>query len=72
MHAWRPGFTTRSDFARENAEYVAMAALSGFITTEVLKGVFGRTWSVTSKGLEVIEEAYGIPSNLLVASDHDD
>jgi hypothetical protein len=49
--AWSDGFSTRSDFARTNAEAVAEAACQGLITTlNVITGEFGRQWLVTPKG----------------------
>jgi hypothetical protein len=49
--AWSDGFTTRSDFARSNAEAVAEAACRGLITTlNVVAGKWGNHWLVTPKG----------------------
>jgi hypothetical protein len=49
--AWSDGFTTRSDFARSNAEAVAEAACRGLITTlNVITGQHGKSWLVTPKG----------------------
>lgn len=53
-------FTTKSDFARDNADYVAMAASQGLISTRVMNDVFSRHWQITAKGNQVLEEAYGI------------
>jgi hypothetical protein len=52
--SWRGGFTTRSDFAREHADYIAIAACKGLITTGYLDGEWGRTWYVTAKGLKYL------------------
>jgi hypothetical protein len=50
--AYLGGFSTRSDYARNNAEIVAQAACEGLITTKnVLTGLHGRHWLVTPKGL---------------------
>lgn len=58
--AWLAGFTTKSDFAREYATFVAMAASSGLITTQIMPQVFGNSWTITSKGLVVLEDEYGV------------
>jgi hypothetical protein len=51
--AWLDQFSTRSDFARTNAEAIALAALHGLITTEVGGNeVFGNTWRITYRGLQ--------------------
>lgn len=49
--------TTKSDYARANAGYIAMAAHLGLITTLHLDGCYGNTWHVTSDGLAYLEEA---------------
>lgn len=54
------GFTCKSDFAREYAQFVAMAASSGFITTRLMEQVYGNVWQITSKGLVVLEDVYGV------------
>jgi hypothetical protein len=58
--AWITGFTTKSDFAREFADFVAMAASMGFITTRINSQVYGKQWQVTSRGLAALEHLYGI------------
>ena len=50
--AWNAPFTTKSDFARENADLIAMAASDGFITTRIATGLYGRTWHITPSGLQ--------------------
>lgn len=50
--AWNTPFTTKSDFARENANLIAMAASDGFITTRIATGLYGRTWQITAAGLQ--------------------
>lgn len=61
LEAWRKGFTTKSDFAREFTDYVAIAACMGFITTRIFPpDVWGSSWQITSKGLQALEEVYGI------------
>lgn len=59
--AWRSGFTTKSDFGRENADYVAIASCMGWITTRIFPpDVWGSTWNITAKGLLALEAIYGI------------
>lgn len=52
--------TTKSDFAREYADYIAMAASMGFISTRITETVYGRQWQITSRGLVALEDHYGI------------
>lgn len=51
-------FTTRSDFARENAEWVAVCCCEGFITTRVptLGTVYGRIYYITAMGMLRLRE----------------
>lgn len=58
--AWVRGFTTKSDFSREFADFVAMAASMGLITSRVMGQVFGRGWQITAKGLYALEHEYGV------------
>ena len=37
-----------------------MAASSGFITTQIGGAVFGNSWTITAKGLVVLEDVYGV------------
>lgn len=61
IEAWQRGFTTKSDFSRENTDYVAIAACMGWITTRIFPpDVWGSTWNITSKGLLALESIYGI------------
>ena len=53
--AWYQGFTTSSDFAREYAAHVAMAASSGLITTETEPDFYGKTWRITQEGLRQLD-----------------
>jgi len=57
--AWAAPFTTKSDFARECADLVAMAASDGFITTRIATGLYGNQWQITSKGLTHLETLGG-------------
>ena len=49
--AWWDPFTTRSDFSRENAELVAMAAVDGLISTKIASGLYGNKWFITEAGI---------------------
>lgn len=60
------GFTTRSDFARINAEAVAASAVQGFISTEVPGDGFGSVWRPTPLGLDAIYINGGKPSQLYI------
>ncbi len=50
------GFTVQSDFARKHADYVAMAASMGLISTRVHLNVFSREWRPTVGGLRWLNE----------------
>ncbi len=52
--AWIHPFKTQSDFARENANFVAMAASDGLITTKVATGLYGDRWLITDIGINHI------------------
>lgn len=58
------GFTTRSDFARLNAEAVAAAAIQGFLTTEVPREGFGSVWRPSPRGLGSLFINSGLPNHL--------
>jgi hypothetical protein len=60
------GFTTRSDFARNNAEAVAAAAVQGFITTEVPGEGYGSVWRPSPLGADALFINGGRPSHLYV------
>lgn len=49
--SWIGGFHTKSDFARYNADYIAIAVTTGLITTRLMGGEYGRKWWITPKGL---------------------
>ena len=57
--AWASPFTTKSDFAREHADFVAMAASDGFITTRQATGLYSNVWLITAKGLRHLETLGG-------------
>jgi len=56
IEAWLHGFSTRSNFARENAEAVACAAGEGLITTRIMVGEYGTVWRCTAKGVQTIHK----------------
>lgn len=49
--AWRKPFKLKSDYARDNAHFIAMAASDGFITTRIAAGLYGHVWHITPKGI---------------------
>jgi hypothetical protein len=46
----------KSDYARKEADIIAMAASLQLITTKVGKQRFTKTWLITSKGLTWLNE----------------
>lgn len=54
--AWLQGFRTKSNFAREFADEVAVAASLGLISTKIGKDRFDKTWHITRKGLDYLGE----------------
>lgn len=48
-------FRTKSDFAREQADYVAIAASLSLITVAQGAFTFTRDWRVTAKGLRYLQ-----------------
>ena len=58
-HAWSSPFTTRSGFARDNADLIAEAASRQLITTfDIPRNTWGRTWRITATGLDILEEQH--------------
>lgn len=55
--AWNRPFSTRSNFARDNAEVIAMCACLGYITTRLTSDAYGNTWKATAEGLALLDEA---------------
>lgn len=55
--AWENPFTTRSDFARNNMEAVAMAACLQLITVKHHNTLneWGNAWRITARGLQLLE-----------------
>lgn len=54
--AWLIGFRTKSNFAREFADEVAIAASLGLISTKIGKEQFDKTWHITRKGMDYLGE----------------
>lgn len=54
--AWLVGFRTKSNFAREFADEVAIAASLGLISTKIGKDQFDKTWHITRKGMDYLGE----------------
>lgn len=54
--AWLIGFRTKSNFAREYADEVAIAASLGLISTKIGKELFDKTWHITRKGMDYLGE----------------
>jgi len=52
-------FRTKSDFARENADFIGMAASDGFITTRIATGFYGRDWLITAAGIQHLHTLRG-------------
>jgi len=48
--------TVSSNFARERAPIIAMAASMGLISTKVTRDVYGRVWKLTVGGMKMINE----------------
>ena len=51
LEAYKRSFSVQSNYARDNAEHVAMAASLGYISTKVHNNVYSRDWRPTVKGL---------------------
>lgn len=59
QEAYRRTFTVKSDYARANAEFVAMAASMGLISTKLGGNVFSSDWRPTMRGLAFLEVKLG-------------
>lgn len=55
--AWLQGFRTKSDFARQFANEVAIAASLGMISTKIGAERFDKAWHITRKGLTFLQES---------------
>jgi hypothetical protein len=58
--AWKKPFKTKSDFARENADLIAMAASDGLLTIKLATGLYQRQWNVTPRGLSYLYTMTGM------------
>lgn len=65
--AWRNPFTVKSDFAREGAMHVSIAASEGFISTKIDEDVWGKKWLITEVGMEVKGELDEVIEEILRA-----
>jgi len=52
----RTPFTCKSKFARQNAEWIAVCASEGFLTTKVSAEKWGNRWRTTNNGKQLLEE----------------
>ena len=58
IEAWAGGCTTKSKFARESANIIAVAATEGLITTRLEEEVWGNRWMITEKGMNFMKEIH--------------
>ena len=58
VESWATGFTTKSKFARESANIVAVAATEGLLTTRLDEEVWGNRWMITEKGMQFMKEIH--------------
>lgn len=58
IESWAGGFTTKSKFAREAANIIAVAATEGLITTRLEEEVWGNRWMITEKGMQFMKEIH--------------
>lgn len=54
--AWRSPFTTKSDFARQYADFIAIASFEGMITTKLSEETWGKEWLITELGMAFRED----------------
>lgn len=59
---WSRPVKTKGDYAREQANLIAMAASDGFITTRIAAGLYGREWRITPAGLTHLYRLRSIPN----------
>ena len=58
MASWIGRITTKSDFARVEADAIAAAASEGYITTRIGQDEYSRLWLPTPVGLEYLSEVH--------------
>lgn len=54
--AWQGNFTTKSDFARTEADWIALAASFGYITVLASEETWTRYWMITEEGLGILQD----------------
>ena len=54
--AWQGTFTTKSDLARTEADWVALSASLGLITVMTSDDTYSRNWMITEEGLASLTE----------------
>lgn len=64
MAAYLQPFRTKSDFAREHADYVAIAASIGLISVAQGAFTFTRDWRVTAKGIRYLQNLGVLPHEI--------
>lgn len=64
MMAHLQPFRTKSDFAREQADYVAIAASIGLISVAQGAFTFTREWRVTAKGIRYLQNMGALPHEI--------
>jgi len=64
MMAHLQPFRTKSDFAREQADYVAIAASIGLISVAQGAFTFNREWRVTAKGIRYLQNMGALPHEI--------
>lgn len=70
--AWRRPFTVSSQFARQGAFYIGLAASEDFITTNVGEDTWGNRWLITERGMETKGEIDELLQHILEeATDRD-
>lgn len=58
--AWDSPFATKSNFAREAADGIAVLSYMRLLTTKQTDGVYGNTWRVTPEGLRFLWAQKGL------------
>jgi hypothetical protein len=56
VKVWRDGVRVKGDYARYEADIIAVAASLQMVTTKVGEGRFANSWHITSKGLHWLSE----------------
>jgi hypothetical protein len=56
QRAWRNPIRVKSDYARDNADVIGMAASLQLITTKVGQAKFASAWHITIKGQSWLAE----------------